>query len=64
MDLKELRVTLSTCLQLEEWESNTQNLIEARKQEIAFFPSAETLSMQKLYRADIGIHAPVRICEL
>lgn len=62
MDLKEFGVTVITCLQVEEWESNMQNLTEARKQEISFSHLLRHCICSNLEHS--CIHATVRICEL
>lgn len=65
MDLKEVRVTLITCLQLEEWENNMQNLTGCNKtRNLLFSICWDTVYAVTLYRADICVHATVRIYEL
>lgn len=64
MDLKEVRVTVITCLQLEDRESNTQNLTGSNKTNYLFFfffASAKIVYAVTLHSKDLFVHAAVRI---
>lgn len=60
VDLKEVRVAVSTCLQLEEWESNMQNLTGSNKISNLYFPICKDCAVI-LHRADIIVHTALSI---
>lgn len=65
MDLKEVRVTVITCLQLEEWENNMQDLKGSNKiRNLFFFHLLRQVYAVTVHSADVFVHAAVRIYRL